>query len=125
MSSESKKNFIIALLLIALAYSVFGQNGFGQGRDDKAITKRLDTLETNQRNITAQLIRDAEETARNLRRIEAAEERASRIEGLTRETLEELRARDSLLTEARELAERSERTLRAILEGTESKDQNP
>lgn len=130
MGAETNENktgryLVILLLLLLVSYWFGSQNHSGQGGSAPAITSRLDSLERDNRDLKAKLDRAAEETSRNLRRIEAAEARASRIEDLAREALAGLQINDRLVEEAGRLSERSERTLRRLLEGTENKDQKP
>jgi hypothetical protein len=122
--SEKAKTIIfgIALLVVCIWFTrMFGSNGVGNGARDAEIIDNLGRIEANQRNLTDELKRFAEETRRNIARIERSQAGVERAEGFTREAIEIGARSDSLVRKAAELNIESEHIIRAILKRNESR----
>ena len=120
-----KKAFIVvACIAIGFtAYTLFSGNSNGTGASD--VTKQLNTILANQRELTIKLDGSAKTALEILRRTEAIEARAGRIEGLNQEALGRIASSDPLIEESRNLSLESERIIREILSRNEGKTKQP
>lgn len=123
MNENIKKYLIAAVVLIAVGITGYLLGGYGvsNGGRDQIIIDNLTRMEANQRDLTAQLQRFAEETRRDLARIERSQAGIGRAETFTREAIEIGARSDSLIRRSTELNIKNERIIREILKRNEVK----